>query len=145
MNCRPCQSHLVSAAVATLLVTGCFSASRNKVVFGTVTCDGQLVETGRVRFVPAEGTKGPASQGTIVNGHYRIDGRGGIPIGRHRVEIVAERKTGRKIPNVAMVGSMIDELERVSADEYAGEQSPLIKEITRESDGRLDLEVPPRS
>ena len=145
MTPRSDLAHLISAALIALAITGCSGDSQNKVVFGTVTCGGQRVEVGRVRFVPVDETTGPASVAAIIDGQYRIEARGGIPIGRHRVEIVAQRKTGRMVPNVAVADGMTEELERISADPYAGEHSPLIIEIDSGSDGRLDLEVPRRS
>jgi hypothetical protein len=70
-----------------------------KVVYGTVTVDDQPVDLGQVIFVPIEDTKGPTSYSPIDAGSYRVEGpRGGVPLGTHRVEVVAKRKTGRKVP-----------------------------------------------
>ena len=60
-------------------------------VNGTVTYGGQPLEKGQIRFVPIEETKGPASGADIVNGQYTVTNRGGVPFGKHRVEIRAYR------------------------------------------------------
>ena len=114
------------------------------VVRGTVTCDGEEVETGGVRFVPIEGTKGPASHSTIVNGKYRIEVRGGVPVGKHRVEVDARRKTGKKVPTVTDQSILMEETVPVGPEAYAGRESPLVKEVTANSNGKIDIEIPAR-
>ena len=78
-----------------------------RVVFGNVTCGGEKVAFGEVLFVPIEGTRGPATAAVIVDGQYRAENRGGVPIGKHRVEISAQRATGRKVATPE--GAMADE------------------------------------
>ena len=113
-------------------------------VHGTVTCNGQVVETGGARFVPIEVTKGPASHGVIVNGKYRIDIRGGVPIGKHRVEVDARRKTGKKVPTIMEQSILIEQTVPVGLEAYAGRESPLVMEVTADSDGEMDIEIPAR-
>ena len=135
---------------AAILIAGCLAAlgcgrsgPQMKVVHGTVLCGGQKVETGSVRFVPIEGTRGPASTATIIDGQYRIDARGGVPIGTHRVEVDARRRTGRKVPSPGgPEGMMIDETLPVGDQKHGGRNSPLIVEVAAASEGRLDIEVP---
>ena len=111
-------------------------------VRGTVTCGGEPVDMGEIRFVPIEGTPGPLSAGIIQAGQYRIDARGGVPAGRHRVEIVAQRRTGRQVMgHTGTEPGMIDETESAGSPEYAGEQSPLIAEVSR-SNTRFDFDLP---
>lgn len=61
------------------------------VVRGTVTYQGEPLEYGQIRFLPAEGTEAPASGGYISGGRYVADGKGGVPVGTHRVEITGFR------------------------------------------------------
>lgn len=71
-------------------VSGCGGvrdAVERVVVTGNVTKDGEPVTTGRITLYPAEGTKAPSSGGEIKDGKYRIDAKGGVPVGTHRVEI----------------------------------------------------------
>ena len=111
-----------------------------KVVFGSVTCGGEKVAAGTVRFVPVENTPGPATVALIVNGQYRAENRGGVPIGRHRVEVSARRLTGRKVK--LPEGQMADETATTGPEIYAGPQSPLIVEVKADGDGRIDLSIP---
>ena len=67
---------------------GCGGSGLERVpVSGKVTFNGQPVPDGQIRFVPLEGTAGPASIEVIRNGVYAFDAKGGVPAGSHRVEI----------------------------------------------------------
>ena len=67
------------------------SAPEKVIISGVVTYDGKPVANGEVRFYPIEGTKGAVSGGPIRDGAYVAQGKGGVPIGKHRVEIQAFR------------------------------------------------------
>jgi hypothetical protein len=86
---------LSKLAVALVAVTaiGCGQSSDldKVVVRGAVTLDGQPIPNGELRFIPTNGTKGPISGGPIKDGAYLAQGRGGVPVGEHRVEIRAYR------------------------------------------------------
>ena len=124
-------------------MAGCGTGATEKVVYGTVTCNGEQVPQGTVRFVPIEGTAGPASTGRITDGEYRIEARGGVPVGKHRVEVMARQPTGRQVEGMdGLVMAMIDELVALGPVEYEGAASPLIVEVLADSDGRVDLELP---
>ena len=130
----------------SLLPVGCGDSKlATKVLHGTVTLDGQKVETGWLRFVPIDGTPGPASTARIVDGEYRIEARGGVPVGKHRVEVDARKRTGRKVRgDTGTETGMVDETVRLGPEEYAGVQSPLTVELTADSNGRIDIEIPRR-
>lgn len=84
---------LLALAVAIASVTGCGKTSTldKVVVRGSVTLDGQPIPNGEIRFIPAPGTAGPISGGPIKDGAYVAQGRGGVPLGNHQVEIRAFR------------------------------------------------------
>jgi hypothetical protein len=131
------------AAVCLPLLAGCGPEGSTKIVYGTVTYDGQPVETGKVRFVPIDGTSGPASMSPISNGEFRIEARGGVPIGRHRVEVDARQRTGRKVEGWrGLEKTMVDEMVFLGPQEYGGAQSPLTVEVTHDSDGPIEIEIP---
>jgi hypothetical protein len=129
-----------------LSLAGCSSGDRirTEVIHGSVTIGGRTPETGRVRFVPIERTRGPVSTGRIVDGQYRIDARGGVPVGTHRVEVNARVTTGRKVPGFSPGGEPIevDETVNLAPDEYAGPNSPFTVEVVAGSDGRIDIKIP---
>lgn len=62
-------------------------------VRGKVTFAGKPIQNGEIRFFPAQKTKGPVSGAPIVEGTYEVTQRGGVPVGNHRVEIEAFRKS----------------------------------------------------
>jgi len=141
---RPAPGWVVVVALSAAMTAGCGDGSLpSKPVHGTVTVGGEKVDAGEVRFVPVDGTPGPTSVGTIVEGEYRIDARGGVPLGKHRVEVEARRKTGRKVEQYSgFETSLVDETVRVGPQQYAGQQSPLVEEVTADSDGRIDVAIP---
>src|SRR5437868_15106256 len=66
-----------------LLFAGCGKAGPS--VVGTVFLDGDPLPSGRIRFVPVEGTPGPDAGAVIDEGKYSITK--GLTTGKYRVEI----------------------------------------------------------
>lgn len=91
---------VLALVVATSIVlTGCLRGTDGVdrvVVRGTVTYNGKPVKDGNIRFVPQHGAKAPVSGGSIVNGQYEIGMRGGVPVGKHHVEITSFRKLPKR-------------------------------------------------
>jgi hypothetical protein len=91
------------------------------------------------------GVSGPTGSGPIVDGQYRIESRGGVPLGKHRVLVDAKKNTGRKIRGTnGLEVTMIDEQVRIGPDIYTSDQSPLIADIRADSDGQFDITLPAR-
>lgn len=132
------------AAAGCAALWGCGSRSlQTKVVYGTVTVGGQKPDAGEVRFVPIGDTPGPTSAAPIIDGRYRIEARGGVPLGKHRVEIDARKKTGRQVEEYnGFEKTVVDELVPMVPAVYTSANSPLAKEVTAASDGKLDLDIP---
>lgn len=128
-------------AMATAM-SGCERRPPKKAISGTVSCGGEKAAKGTARFVPIRDTKGPPTTAYIVDGQYQLSQDGGIYPGSYRVEIVVQRKTGRKIPDRAFIGLTTDQWEAVSDRRYWGDQSPLELEITSDSDHHYDFDVP---
>jgi hypothetical protein len=59
------------------------------VVSGTANYNGKPIADGHILFSPT--TALPIAAGTIVNGKYKVDGLGGVPVGRHKVQFEAFR------------------------------------------------------
>jgi len=90
-------------------------------VQGNVTFDGTPVESGTISFIPIEGTQGPSAGGAITDGSYHIPPDKGPVIGKHRVQIVGTRKTGKQMkagPEAEDPNAIIDEIEMFIPPEY---------------------------
>jgi hypothetical protein len=84
---------------AALLQSGCrHPAETQAAIEGEVQLDGKPIERGMIQFLPMQGVAGSAAGGEIVGGRYRLSGNTGPAIGDNRVEIRANRKTGKMIP-----------------------------------------------
>lgn len=114
-----------SAALGTLLLVGCGSSSGPEkiVVEGNVTFDGQPIPNGEIMFYPIEGTPGSVAGGPIKDGKYTAKSRGGVPVGRHRVEIRAFRA-----PSKPQTGP--DAVEGGAAEQYLPLQYNAYSELT---------------
>lgn len=95
-----------------LLTLGCGkSGGLDKVtVEGEITYKGQPIENGEIWFRPTEGTVGPVSGGSIANGHYRVDAKGGVPVGKHVVQIkaIGSRGSGGSSEMIAGGGGAVE-------------------------------------
>lgn len=82
-----CRVVLVGIACGAI---GCSRGSKDKVVVeGQVTFAGKRITNGDIRFFPKPGFAGRATGNAIVDGRYRIDRHGGVPVGEHTVVIRA--------------------------------------------------------
>lgn len=112
-------------------------------VSGSVTFGGQPVEDGEVRLVPT-GTGAGAGQvtgATIVQGRYDIPGDKGALPGTYRVEIRAQKKTGKKLPSIppATPGTTYDETIQFIPPKY-NDQSTLTVDLKSGSNAK-DFEL----
>src|SRR5829696_2114237 len=80
-----------SLAVLALCTAGCSRRSglERVVVHGKVTLNGSPVDEGQIHFIPVEGTAGPVTSSRIIGGAYECNDKGGVPVGKHRVELRA--------------------------------------------------------
>jgi hypothetical protein len=74
---------------AAVLLNGCGGdrGPQRVLVSGTVSYNGTPVAEGRIRFTPVASSPTPVSGAYIVNGRYKIDCHGGVPIGTHKIQI----------------------------------------------------------
>ena len=94
----------------TGLAVGCSGSSEVKGrVHGKVTIDGQPLPAGHIRFFALSG--GIGTDGIVRDGNYDIPVDSGMTAGKYRVELSAERSTGRKVPDYdAGAGDMKEEV-----------------------------------
>lgn len=93
---RQLSTTTTDAAKALLTMACCLLLGCNKgdgltrsIVSGSVTLRGQPVQDGQIRFIPQGDTQGPLTIESIKDGQYRCARVGGVPVGTHRVEILA--------------------------------------------------------
>ncbi len=135
----------IAAAVVAggSLLAGCGQGPERAVVQGTVKVGESIPEVGEIRFVPIDGTPGSMNAAVIVDGAYEVAGRGGLAPGKYRVEIVARRKTGKKVERYnGFEMAMVDEEIPLGPPEYATASSPLVFEFALGGDGQADFTLP---
>jgi hypothetical protein len=86
---------IVFALVAVLVTSGCWKSADGVVVTGTVTFDGQPVETGQITFEPQE--QGVMTVALISKGAYTIPSERPASSGKYLVRITADRPTGKAL------------------------------------------------
>jgi len=118
------------------ILPGCTPSNRHAVQ-GTVTLDDQPIEKGTITFRPLAGTEGPTSGSEIVDGNYSISAEQGIFAGEFRVEITADRDTGRTWTDPDR-GTVFPVYEQYLPARY-NQQSELTAEITAGDDNSLDF------
>lgn len=85
-RCGP--RHRLVCIVLVAALAGCNKGGLTKVIIsGDVTYNGQPVTNGEILFYPTGDTQGPVSGAPIKDGHYEASGKGGVPVGTHRVVI----------------------------------------------------------
>lgn len=100
-------SGLCAIVLTGLLAAGCGSgASGRSSVEGEVTFDGTPLEQGVVTLIPTDGTKSPSAGAEITKGKFVIPETGGPMPGKFRVEITANRKTGKVRDEGSLVGKI---------------------------------------
>ena len=122
------------AIVLAMLSTACNSHKAERVIVqGAVTLDSTPVGDGQIRFVPIDGTAGPVSIAVIRDGRYRCDDKGGIPVGRHRIEVLAWDPSlpvgGRGEPSRPQLAPEKYNSESVLVESIEDMGSPLVKDF----------------
>ena len=122
--------------IAGLLLCGCTSSETS--IWGTVNLDGKPVAEGDIRFIPLEGTPGADAGAVIQDGKYKVVAHS-LAVGKYRVSIRGYKQSGRLEPD-PLGGPPIKGTVQILAKEYHGEESKLVKEITR-GVNRLDFDL----
>ena len=115
--CRPAAGPQWAHAAGLIVALSLFGCDgdglQRATVRGTVTVDGQPLQSGSIALLPQPGTKGPSVGGAIESGSYVLAGDSGPVRGSYRVEIRATRKTGRQVRNTMRPppDNLVDEIE----------------------------------
>jgi hypothetical protein len=105
------------ALLAAVPLAGCADdGPARKAVSGTVALDGRPLDAGSITFAPVDGFT--AANAEVVDGAFRIDRASGLAPGRYQVQIVADRSTGKTIPNPDFPDRTIEEVNNVIPPRY---------------------------
>lgn len=81
---------LLIMIIAASFLTGCGGiddAPDRRIVEGKVLFQDQPVKKGIIRFIPQP--SGPVASARIIDGSYRVENKGGVPLGNNRIEITS--------------------------------------------------------
>lgn len=120
---------VIRATAVLIMIGGCSASSgpEKVIVQGSVTFAGKPVANGEVLFYPIDGTPGSVAGGPIKEGQYTAKGRGGVPVGKHRVEIRGYRPPSRP-------GGADTAIEGGPAEQYLPDIYNAYSELTCEVD-----------
>ena len=101
----------VMAALTIGMLVGCGRSDSlpRGAVEGTVTFNGDPLAEGIIRFIPSGETQGPMAETAIRDGVFAMPKASGPCVGTQRVEILAFRKTGRKIMNEGVENEEVEQ------------------------------------
>lgn len=124
---------------AVLLACGC--GDKTIAISGRVTLDGEALEAGSINFVPIEGTQSPGAGAVITKGAYEVPRDKGPLPGVYRVEIKAQRKTGKQIAagSPAPPGTMVDEAVEAVPERYNKDSQLRLEVKAGANPGNFDL------
>ena len=88
--------------LAILVVAGCSGGDGRQAVTGTVTLDGQPLDSGSVNFQPADPSAASSSGAAIRDGEFTIPRDKGLKPGAYKVSVRATKETGRMIEDPQM-------------------------------------------
>jgi hypothetical protein len=95
------------------LLAGCSDSKGppRAVVSGQISFSGKPVKEGMIRFIP---DNGPSAQAIISEGKFRIDQKGGVPVGPCKVELEAFEDTDKKTRTVSAIPEVREKEMRTS-------------------------------
>jgi hypothetical protein len=131
--------HLTLFMIAALLTAGCARGPERASVTGEVRVGGELLESGSITFVPLGGN-GPTAGAPIVKGRYEVGRERGVIVGKNRVEVRGDRKTGRRRPHPFNRDEQMDEVVEAVPREY-NERSTLDRDVQR-GDNEFNFDLP---
>ena len=89
--------------IGCMFICGCGRQGPERVtVSGNVTYRGQPLKEGMIRLIPTPGTNAPVSTAAIIDGRYTLAAHGGVPVGTHKIEIMAYRANKQQPPDTAL-------------------------------------------
>lgn len=129
-----------TAFLLALGAAGCGSGGQGE-LSGEVTLDGAPLEQGAILLTPLDASKGAATGGEIKSGRYALTGKQAPFAGTYKVEIRANKKTGRKVQKaMGKPGELDDELVEAVLPRF-NTKTELTTEVKAGSGGTANFAV----
>lgn len=141
INFRKALTTFNTLLISSILVMGCSGPSQDDaperaVTSGVVSFSGNPITQGQISFIPKQG---PTAMGPIKDGTYRIDSKGGVPIGKCQVKILAYEETGKEY-TIGAGGKTAKETKQIIPTKY-NKRSTLHAEIDSGKENKYDFDL----
>lgn len=94
---------LAVAAVSVVALNGCGRSTQPTriAIAGEVVLDEKPLDSGRIMFIPIDGTKGPTATAFVKDGFYSFDRENGPVVGKNKVQIESVPDLGFELDDEA--------------------------------------------
>lgn len=146
------RSNKYGFVICSVLLLGSIGCSRpagpaRAAVSGEVIFNHQPLESGRITFVPVDGTQGPTAIAVVTDGFYQFDRRNGPVIGKNRIQIESLPDPGFELDDEeAYAKAMRDRkglpvLPREQIPPEYNQRSTLVEEVFDDGELQIDFSL----
>jgi len=121
-------------AAFIIVAAGCSTDTKNGTVIGTVTLDGQPLQSGLIRFVPADGQTATADA-PITDGKFSAT----MPIGEKKISISSPKVVGKRKMYETADSPMVDTIQELLPPKYNAQSTLTITVKAGKQDQPYDL------
>jgi hypothetical protein len=139
---------LIALLFTCLMGCGRSAGLERVAVKGMISFNQQPLKSGRITFVPAEGTKGPSAVATIKEGAYQFDRLTGPVSGKNRIQIEALPEPGFELDDEAAYAKAAESKNGMPVlppqaipPEY-NERSTLLVTVSPKGEKKFDFSLP---
>lgn len=129
--------------VVAVSLSACSSDAIDRArVSGTVSYNGQPLETGMIELYPIDGTGGPSTGGIIEQGQYEIPAdKGPLVEGAYQVRITSMRKTGKTFVDRDRPNQVIDWPANLIPAQYNTQSTLKVTIASDRSQNKFDFDL----
>lgn len=145
------QRRILAAAASTLVVlltAGCggYSGPPRVAIHGAILFQHEPLKSGRITFIPTDGSKGPAAVATVSDGFYDFNTRTGPIVGKHKVQIEAIVDPGFELDDEAAYAKSVQQhqVSAVAQQPVPAEfnlRTTLTATVSTDGDRKLDFSL----
>lgn len=143
---------LVICCLVSLAGCGRKGTVQRVAVDGQILFGGQPLKSGRILFIPTDGTKGPAAVASVSEGKFQFTSRTGPVVGKNKVEIESTINPGFALDDEQSFAKAVEEkgdqgpvLPKQEIPAKYNRNSKLMVEVSRSGERTLqfELDAPP--